>query len=395
MSKVRQSIAVTAFNLAALRQRAAASLVVVIGITGVVAVLISVLALANGFRHTIESAADPDRVVVLSSGSESEGGSSIARAAADRIMLHDAVRKDAEGKPVASAEAVISARVAKKSDGTDTYVSLRGIGPRGMALRRDIRLVSGRMFRPAVNELIVGSAARQLFANLEVGDSIDLRGGRWRVVGEFTSSGNAQESALIADADTVLAAYNSKAFNSVLLELADRARFDELRNTLQSDPTLEVEVLRESEYVAQLSKPWRRILEWLAYSIGSIMAAGALCAALNTMYSAVSARRGEIATLRAIGFGALPVVVSVLVEALLLASLGAVLGCLIAYGLFNGNAISTIGGAVRGTQLVYRLVVTPGLMLAGVATALGLGLLGSLLPAVQAARTNIVDALRT
>jgi putative ABC transport system permease protein len=394
MSKVRQSIAVTAFNLAALRHRAAASVVVVIGITGVVAVLISVFALANGFRHTIESAAHPDRVIVLSSGSESESGSSIPRSAADRIMLHDAVRKDAEGKPVASAEAVISARVAKKSDGTDAYVSLRGTGPQGMALRRDIRLVSGRMFRPAVNELIVGSAARQLFANLNVGDYVDLRGGRWQVVGEFTSGGNAQESGLIADADTVLAAYNTKAFNSVLLELADRGRFDELRSTVQSDPTLDVEALRESEYVAQNSKPWRRILEWLAYSIGSIMAAGALCAALNTMYSAVSARRGEIATLRAIGFGALPVVTSVLVEALLLASIGAVLGCLIAYGLFNGNAISTIGGAVQGTQLVYRLAVTPGLMLAGVSTALALGLLGGLLPAVQAARTNLVEALR-
>lgn len=394
MSRMRQSIAVTAFNIAALPQRAAASLVVVIGITGVVAVLISVLALASGFRRTIESAAHPDRVIVLSSGSESESGSSIPRSAADSIMLRDAVRKDAEGKPVASAEVVISARVAKKSDGTDTYISLRGIGSRGMAVRRDVRLVSGRMFRPAVNELIVGSAARQLFANLDVGDYVDLRGGRWQVVGEFTSGGNAQESGLIADADTVLAAYNSKVFNSVLLELADSGRFDELRGALQSDPTLQVEALRESEYVAQLSKPWRRILDWLAYSIGSIMAAGALCAALNTMYSAVSARRGEIATLRAIGFGALPVVASVLVEALLLASVGAMLGCLIAYGLFNGNAISTIGGTVRGTQLVYQLVVTPGLMLAGIATALVLGLLGGLLPALQAARTNIVDALR-
>jgi putative ABC transport system permease protein len=394
MSKVRQSIAVTAFNLAALPQRAAASLVVVVGITGVVAVLISVFALSNGFRRTIESATQPGRVIVLSSGSESESGSAMSRAAADTIMLRDAVRRDAAGKAIASAEAVIPARVAKKSDGTDAYISLRGIGPRGLAVHREIRVVSGRLFRPAVNELIVGRGARQLFANLEVGDYVDLRGGRWQVVGEFTSGGSALESGLIADADTVLAAYNSKMFNSVVLELANSSGFDELRNTLRSDPTLEVEALRESEYVAQLSKPWRRILDWLAYSIGSIMAAGALCAALNTMYSAVSARRGEIATLRAIGFGALPIVLSVLVEALLLASVGAGLGCLIAYGLFNGNAISTIGGAVWGTQLVYRLAVTPELMLAGVATALVLGLLGGLLPALQAARANVVEALR-
>jgi putative ABC transport system permease protein len=368
--------------------------VVIVGITGVVAVLISVFALSPRFRRTIESTTQPNRVIVLSSGAESESGSGMSRAAVDSVMLRDAVRREAEGKPVASAEVVIPARVAKKSDGTDAYISLRGIGPRGLAVHREIRLVAGRLFRPAVNELIVGRGARQLFANLEVGGYVDLRGGRWQVVGEFTSGGSAHESGLIADTDTVLAAYNSKTFNSVVLELADSSRFDELRNMLRSDPTLEVEALRESQYVAQLSKPWRRILDWLAYSIGSIMAAGALCAALNTMYSAVSARRGEIATLRAIGFGALPVVVSVLVEALLLASIGAGLGCLIAYALFNGNAISTIGGTVRGTQLVYKLAVTPELMLAGVATALVLGLLGGLLPAMQAVRANVVEALR-
>lgn len=394
MNLLRQSIAVTTFNLAALPQRAAASLVIIVGLTGVVAVLISVLALANGFRHTIESAAHPDRVIVLSRGSESSNGSSVPRAAADNIMVRDAVRRDADGKPLASAETAIPARVAKKSDGSDTYISLRGIGPRGMAVHREIRLVSGRMFRPAVNEVIVGRAARQLFANLDVGDSVDLRGGGWQVVGEFTSGGNAQESGLLADADTILAAYNSQVFNTVLLELAPGRKFEELRDALQSDPTLEVDVLRESEYVARASKHWRRILDWLAYSIGSIMAAGALCAALNTMYSAVGARRREIATLRAIGFNAVPVVVSVLVEALLLASIGAALGCLIAYVMFNGNAISTIGGAVVGTQLVYQLTVTPGLMLTGVVTAIALGLLGGLLPALQAARANVVDALR-
>jgi putative ABC transport system permease protein len=394
MSLLRQSIAVAAFNLAALPQRAAASLVIVVGLTGVVAVLISVLALSNGFRHTIDSAARPDRVIVLSRGSESGNGSSVPRAAADNIMVRDAVRRDADGKPLASAETAIPARVAKKSDGADTYISLRGIGPRGLAVHREIRLVAGRMFRPAVNEVIVGRSARQLFANLDIGDSIDLRGGRWEVVGEFTSEGNAQESGLLADADTILAAYNSKVFNTVLLELAPGSRFEELRDTLQSDPTLEVDVLHESDYVARASKHWRRILDWLAYSIGSIMAAGALCAALNTMYSAVSARRREIATLRAIGFDAVPVVVSVLVEALLLALVGAALGCLIAYVMFNGNAISTIGGAVVGTQLIYALNVTPALMLTGVATAVGLGLLGGLLPALQAARMNVVNALR-
>jgi putative ABC transport system permease protein len=394
MSLLRQSLAVTAFNLAAMPQRAAASLVIIVGLTGVVAVLISVLALSNGFRRTIDSAAHPNRVIVLSRGSQTGNGSSVPRATADNIMVRDAVRRDAEGKPLASAETAIPARVSKKSDGTDTYISLRGLGPRGLAVHREIRLVSGRMFQPALQEVIVGRAARQLFANLDIGDSIDLRGGRWQIVGEFTSGGDAQESGLLADADTILAAYNSKVFNTVLLELAPGRKFEQLRDELQSDPTLEVDVLRESDYVARASRHWRRILDWLAYSIGSIMAAGALCAALNTMYSAVSARRREIATLRAMGFDAVPVVVSVLVEALLLALIGAAFGCLIAYAMFNGNAISTIGGAVVGTQLVYKLTITPALMLTGVASALGLALLGGLLPALQAARTSIVDALR-
>src|SRR4030095_8160393 len=178
MSKVRQSIAVTAFNLAALPQRAAASLVVIVGITGVVAVLISVFALSTGFRRTIESTTQPDRVIVLSSGSESESGSGMSRAAVDSVMLRNAVRRDAAGKPVASAEGGIPARVWKKSDGTDAYISLRGIGPRGLAVHREIRLVAGRLFRPAVNELIVGRGARPLFAHLEVGGYVDVRRAR-------------------------------------------------------------------------------------------------------------------------------------------------------------------------------------------------------------------------
>jgi putative ABC transport system permease protein len=387
-------IAVSFLNLRNLPCRLGSSFVIVIGITGVVAVLISVLALATGFRRTIENSASSDRAIVLTRGADSEASSSLPRSAI--ALLYDApgIRKNTAGRPVASAETLIIAPVARKSDGADAFVMLRGIGPLAGELRPEIKLIAGRMFRPAVHELIVGRAARGRFAGLEVGNRITLRGGDWTVVGAFESGGSSHESGMLADAETVLSAYQIRTFTSVTVRLASPESFDQFKDAVMANPSLKVVVQREPEYLAAASKPLHRILRFVAYSIGSIMAIGALFGALNTLYSAVSSRSQEIATLRAIGFGSGAVAVSVFVEALLLSLLGAGIGVAIACIFFNGQVVSTIGDTWYNSQLVYSLQVTRGLVWLGIGTAVLLAFLGALFPAVRAARLPIAAGLQ-
>jgi putative ABC transport system permease protein len=391
---MRQMLAVTLLNLRNLPQRWGSSFVIIIGIAGVVAVLISVLALATGFRRTIDNSASEDRAIVLSRGAESEAGSGISRGALATIIDAPGIARTRQGKAIASAEILVTAPVARKSDGRDAYVTLRGVGPMCEQLRPEVRLIAGRMFAPAVHEIIVGRAAQSRFAGLELGDRVLLRGGEWTVVGVFESGSNSHESGLLADAETVLAAYQMKTFASLTVKLASPSSFDTFKDALTTNPTLEVDVKREPEYVATVAKGLHRLLNMLAYTVGGIMAVGALFAALNTMYSAVRARSTEIATLRAVGFGTSAVVASVFVEALLLALVGATLGATIAHTLFNGHAISTIGGTAQGSQLVYQLTITPQAMGGAIALAMMVGFLGSLFPAIRAARAPIATALR-
>lgn len=394
MSTFREIAAVTALNLRNLPQRIGPSFVIVIGITGVIAVLLSVLALATGFRQTMEQSASPERAIVLSRGAETEAASGIPRAAIAAVANASGIERDSRGDALVSAETLIVAPVARKADGLDAYISLRGVGSQGMSVRPEVRLIAGRMFKPAVRELIVGRAAQGRFAGLEIGNRIVLRGGDWIVVGVFESGGSAHESGLIADAQTVMAAYKLLTFASVIAKISTEADLDTFKNALAADPTLALDVQRETDYVASTSKSLHRLLDLITYTIGSIMAIGALFGALNTMYSAVSARSVEIATLRALGFGSGAVMTSVFIEALLLAALGAILGTMLAYGLFNGNAISTMGGTAYGSQLVYRLTITNESVAAASTLALVLGFCGGLLPALRAARMPIAAALR-
>jgi putative ABC transport system permease protein len=389
-----QVVAITLLNLRNLPQRLGSSLVVIVGITGVVAVLLSVMALGTGFRRAIDNSASIERAIVISRGAEVEAGSNIPRAATSTVMDAPGIARNAAGRAIASAETLIIAPVARKSDGLDAYITLRGVGPRAFELRPEIRIVAGRPFAPAVHELIVGTAAAKRFAGLEIGNRILLRGGEWTVVGVFESDGNSYESGLLADADTVLAAYQLKSFNSVTVKLTTPATFDTFKSTLAANPTVELDIQREPEYAAAASKPLRQMLNLLAYSIGGIMAIGALFGALNTMYSAVSSRSVEIATLRALGFGAAIIVASVLVEALLLVLIGAMLGVAIAYSGFNGHAINMIGSTNSPSQLVYQLAITADSVAIAVALAILLGLLGGLFPAIRAARTPIPVGLR-
>jgi putative ABC transport system permease protein len=393
MTLFRQIGAVVAMNIRSLPQRVATSLVVVIGIAGVVAVLISVLSLSTGLTRTLTSTGKADRALVLHSGSTAEVGSNMPRDEAVAVSDAPGVRKGPDGKPLASAEMLASVRIPRR-DGQLGTATFRGVAPNAFALRPEIQLVEGRMFQSGLRELIVGRAAQQRYADLDVGRTVKFGEDEWRIVGAFSSQGDARESELLADSNTVLSAYQRTTLNSVTVQLESEGAFDEFKNALTSNPTVSVEVKREPEYYEQQSKLFARFLAIVANLVATIMGIGAVFAALNTMYSSVSGRLIEIATLRALGFGSLAVISSVLAEALLLALVGAVAGAALAWLLFNGNTVSTLAGGQSLTQVVFQLRIGWGLVVAGIVWACVIGIIGGLLPAIRAARIPVATALR-
>jgi putative ABC transport system permease protein len=390
---VEQIIAVTVLNLKTLHTRVWSSLVIIVGVAGVVGVLVSVLAMATGLVASMDHAGRADRIIILRGGSDTETSSLMSRASVATILDAPGLRRDATGKVIGSAESVTVVARPMRKGGTDANVSLRGVGAQGLALRPEIHLVEGRWFKPGLQELVVGRAAQKQFLGLEIGDRVSLSGRQWPVVGVFISDGDTHESEILTDADTVITALRRSMFQSVTVLLESPDVFATFKRALTTNPQLSVDAFREPEYFAKTSTSLTTIMHFVAYVVGSIMAVGAVFGALNTMYSAVSARSVEIATLRAIGFGGLPVVVSVLVEASLLSLLGGVFGAGLAWLFFDGNGVSALGAGF--TQLVFHLTVTPALMVQGIVWAVLIGLLGGLLPALRAARLPIIDALRS
>lgn len=392
MHMFRQVRAVTLMNLKSVPLRLGTSLVIVIGIAGVVGVLVSVLAMSTGMVKTMKNSGRDDRVVVLRNGSTSETGSVIARNAARLILDSAGVKRDAVGNPIGSAESLRLLSLYTRGDNTEVNVVLRGVGPQVAALRPEFKLIEGRMFKPAVNEVIVGRAAARLYKGVAIGEKIITRNATWTVVGVYSSGGDSHESEAMADTETLLSAEKRGGYQSVTVMLESPAAFQKFKDALTSNPALAVDVTPEREYFAQRSKSISRVISVVAYVVGGIMAIGAIFGALNTMYSAVSARLREIATLRAIGFGATAMVVSVLAEALLLAGIGGAIGAALAWLFFNGHSVST-GGAGTG-QLIFELSVSPQLVIVGILWACAIGLLGGLFPAVRAARLPVATALR-
>lgn len=392
MSSALQAAALTALNLRSIPRRLGTSLVIVVGIAGVVGVLVPVLAMYRGFGATIRGDGRADRAIVLSREATTEYESGLSRQTVADVENAAGIRRNGRGRPLASAEVVLVAPVSRKSDASDVNVTLRGVGERYFAVRPELELVAGRMFRPGNQELLVGVAAETQFAGLAPGDRVRLQNGDWAVVGTFAGGDGARQSEIVADAETVMSAYKLAAFNSMTVVLDSPGAFGELESALARIPALP-DAESEPDYLASASSPVNRLLRLVAYSIGSIMALGALFAALNSMHSAVAARASEMATLRAIGFGGGAVAVAVLAEALLLALLGAAAGVAISYAAFDGTAISTLGGALWDSQLVYSLSFTPPLVVGAVALACGIGLAGGSLPALRAARSSIAATL--
>jgi putative ABC transport system permease protein len=394
MNVFMQIKAVTAMSLATLTQRAGTSLVIVAGTAGVVAVLVSILALAAGLEQTIAAAGRAERAVVIYRGAEGEAGSSIPRSQVLTTLDLPGIQRDTNGKLLASADAIGSLWLTRGDGSTPASVPIRGITPGSLALRPEFQLTDGRMFEPGLKQVIVGRAAQGRYAGLEVGDRILSLDSEWEVVGVFTTGGSAHESELWSDAESVLAAFHRNSFSSVTAWVGNAAELERMTAAAASDPTLNVDIYRESDFYADQSNDFSGFLSVIANVIGTIMAIGAVFGALNSMYTAVSARTGEIATLRAIGFGATGIVISVFVEALLLAITGALAGAALAWLFFNGNTVSTVSGDNGMAQVVFSLRIGLDAVLLGISWSLVLGLIGGLFPAIRAARLPVVVALR-
>jgi putative ABC transport system permease protein len=393
MSALTQIAAVSAMNIRSLPQRLGTSSVVIIGIAGVVAVLISVLAMSTGFVRTLQKTGPDSRAIVVRTGSSTELISVLSNDAALAIADSAGIEKGSDGHPLASPETLLITNLTKK-DGADASAPFRGLTQDGFAVHPEIRIISGRVFQAGVTEMIVGKSAQRLYKGLDLGSKIKLHGATWTVVGIFESGGSGRESELIADKQTLNSSYQrGNGVQSIWVVLDPQGGFQTFKDSITTNPQLQVDVSTEKDFGTQQSAQISSILKIVAYVVGGIMAIGAIFGALNTMYSAVSTRSREIATLRAIGFGPVPVVISVFVEALLLALIGGSVGALIAWLLFNGHSVDTVGGGFGG-QLIFDLAVTPGLVALGIAWACIIGLIGGLFPAIRAARLPVATALR-
>ena len=385
--------AVTKFGLMSIPQRRGAVAATVIGIAGVVAVLVGVLSIAAGFQKVMAVSGSPDSAIVLRSGADSEMVSGFGRDQTRVIADAPGVARNDDG-PVSSAELFVIIDLPKRWTGTDANVPLRGVENAAWQVRDNMRIVQGRMFDWGKDEVIVGRGAAREFAGLDVGSKIRVGQYQWPVVGMFSANGGVPESEIWTDAKVLQDAYHrGDSFQSVRVRLNSPGAFQEFKDSLTSNPQLSVKVVRQSEYYAQQSETLTRLITTLGFLIAFLMAIGAVFGALNTMYSAVAARTREIATLRALGFGGGAVVVSLIIESLLLALIGGVIGGGLAYFAFNNMHTSTMNFQ-SFSQVTFAFKVTPELLVRGVVWAAVIGSIGGLFPAIRAARLPVAAALR-
>jgi putative ABC transport system permease protein len=383
---------VTLLNLRTLGQRRGSSAATVFGVAGVVMVFVGVLSIAQGFAATLSSTAAPDGAIVLRGGSNSEMMSGLTRDSARIIADAPGVLRTSDGA-AASAELFVVVDLPKRSTGTDANVPLRGVQQAGYKVHKDVRIVAGRPFEWGRNEVIVGVGAAQEFAGLDLGSTLHLGEGSWKVVGLFSSDGSASESEIWSDADVLMPAFRRRAFQSMRVKLDSPQSFNRFKDALTADPRLDVSVRREADYYAEQSRALVSIVTILGLAVTVLMGVGAVFGAVLTMYSAVAQRTREIATLRALGFRGGPVVVSVLAEAVLLALAGGAVGAALAFFIFNGYHTSTMNWQTF-SQVAFAFKVTPGLLLAAILGAIPMGLLGGVFPARRAATMPVATALR-
>ncbi|HEX9172733.1 MAG TPA: ABC transporter permease [Telluria sp.] len=390
---ISQIVSIALFNLRTLPQRLGSSVTAVFGIAGVVAVMVSVLSIAEGILKTMQNSASPENVVVLRSGASSEMMSWMLGDDARVIAETPGLARNADGA-LASPELFVIIPLKKKSTGTDANVPLRGVTRTAPLVRDSFRLVEGRMFEWGRNEVVVGRGAQLEFQGLDIGSGVPVGKEAWPVVGVFEAGGGLAETEVWVDALVLQPAYQrGNSYQAVYAKLESPGAFQEFKDALTSDPRLTVAPMREADYFAEQSAVLYNLITGLGTLIAVIMGLGAVFGALNTMYTAVSARAREIATLRALGFRSGPVVVSVLSESLLLALVGGTIGAALAWLAFDGFRAATLNWS-SFSQVAFAFEVSPALLVRGIVFASLIGLVGGLFPAVRAARQPVSAALR-
>lgn len=394
MRTIRQIAALLAFNVRTLRGRLGSASAAVFGIAGVVAVLVGVLSIGEGFRRVMVVGGNPDTALVLRAGADSEMTSFLLRADVDAIAAAPGLARGADGKPLMSPEIFVIVDLKKRTTHTSANVPLRGVEHGAFAIRPEVKIVEGRAFEWGRNEVIVGQGAHREFAGTDVGSELKFGANVWKVVGIFESNGSISESELWSDAAVLAPAYQREGSHSIVIaKLASAGSFKQFKDALTTDPKLTVKVQSESAYYEAQSRTLRGLVTGLAFIVCSLMGLGAMFGALNTMYTAVAARSREIATLEALGFGGFAVMVSVVGEAMLLALAGGVLGALLAYLAFDGYRAATMNWQTF-SQVAFAFDVNANLITWAVIYALAIGLIGGLFPAIRAARLPVAMALR-
>ncbi len=393
MRGLQQIIAVTWLNIRNLPQRVATSVVAVVGVAAVVLVFAAVLSMAQGFERTMISAGSEDTAIIMRSGSTAELNSGLSNEQTLIVANAPGVLKDGD-TPIISSELYVVVDVKKRTTDADANVPFRGVQPGAFDVRRNVSLVDGRMFEPGKNEVIVGRAAQQEFVGLELGSAIRFGQTEWDVVGTFEADGSVSESELWTDVRVLQGAYRrGNSFQSVRVKLEDEGSLTTLEEALGVDPRIDPDVMSERDYYSSQAKPLGDFIRLVGYPLTVLMAIGAVFGALNSMYSSVSARGKEIATLRALGFGPFAVLFSTMIESTFLALVGGLIGGAIAYLVFNGFQVSTLNGA-SFSQVVFDFAVTADLLRQGLVAALIIGVVGGFFPALRAARLPVAQALR-
>jgi putative ABC transport system permease protein len=389
-----QIIAVTSVNIRSIPARLGSSTVAVIGIAGVVLVFVAVLSIAEGVNATMKASSDPNLVLILRAGSDTEMTSGLAGEAVRVIQDAPGIARDASGAPLTSPELFVVVDHPLKRGGSAANVPLRGVSPEAFQVHNRLKIVEGRNIEFGKNEIIAGRAAAQQFVNLNVGTTLKWGENTWTLVGIFEEGGAVSESELWCDVKVLQPAYRrGNSYQSVYARVNSSDSYQQLKDALTSNPQITVTPMRAAEYYGSQTEVLQRIIRTIGGIIAVLMGIGAVFGAVITMYTAVASRTREIATLRALGFGSIPVVISVLAESILLGSIGGVIGGAIAWLAFDGYQTATMNFQ-SFSQIAFSFAVTPQLLLTALFISLVMGTAGGLLPAIRAATLPVVTALR-
>ncbi|MFV2073250.1 MAG: ABC transporter permease [Thermoanaerobaculales bacterium] len=382
------------YNVRSIGARWKAAVVSVLGIAGTVGVFVAMLAMARGFQATLIASGSASNAIIRRAGASSEMDSGVSLDQARVIADAGQVARNEANIPLTSPEVVVIGAFKLKKSGTDANVQIRGMTPLVLEVRPTVTVVEGRFFKPGLAELVIGSYAVQTYKGLDLGSTVSFGGQDWEVVGIFDAGGSAFDSEIWTDYSVLAQAFRrpDNVFQSVTARLDSPTSFEAFKDALTSDPRLTVQVDRETTYYAKQSQMVSTMIRVLGFLVAFVMAIGAVFGALNTMYSAVAARAREIATMRALGFSGGSVVLSFLLESLLIALVGGVLGCIAVLPL-NGFTAGTMNWQTF-SHLAFAFRVTPGLLATGIVFSFVMGIIGGVLPAVRAARLQVAPALR-